>query len=355
MRIAGLARRLGQPGGAEESMRTLFEDLAPEHRTIMFGHTSGNLDQDRVVSQRVLAADLDLHGVLQVPTAYLEFYLRFRRQLERFCPSLIFAQHELGLLGARQDAPQILFLRDESLLPSSLSKRGIGRLVFNPVAQAVQRRLFGEVIHGSDLLVANSKHTAKKYNRQWGVNPKVVYPFVDVDEFKIETTGDKILHVTPTLNKGINVTLDVADQLPGEDFLVVGREPPAGIRDRIQESTNVEYRGYVDNMREVYRETKLVLMPSRWEEPFGRVPLESGISGIPTLCSGRGGLGEAVGTDDLIVESNAPVEYVRTIKSVLADYETYAKLVRQNALSKRASEQMEKLKTTVKRQLDMDL
>jgi glycosyltransferase involved in cell wall biosynthesis len=336
-------------------MRTLFEDLVTDHRAVMFGHAARDLGREEMVTRRVFAEGLDLPAIARVPAAYLEFLLRFRRDLERFRPSLVFAQHELALLGVRQDAPQVLFLRDEALLPSAPYDRGIGRTVVTPVARAAQRRLFAKVIYGSDLLVANSECTAGKYEREWGVSVEVVYPFVDVSDFKIETTGEKILHVTPTLNKGIDITLDVADRLPDEEFLVVGREPSADIGERIRNSPNVEYRGYVDNMQDVYRETKLVLMPSRWEEPFGRVPLESGISGIPVLCSGSGGLGEAVGDDDLIVRSNDPAAYVQATESVLADYETYADRVRRNAVAKSAPEQINELKNIVKRRLDVEL
>ena len=355
MRIAGLARRLGRPGGAEESLQTFLANLSTDHRTMVFGHASRDPHRDSISTKRILATDLNLPATVRVPMAYLEFYLRFKRQLERFQPSIVFAQHELALLGARYDAPQVLFLRDESLLPSAPYERGSRRAVVNPAAHAVQERLFTEVIHGSDLLVANSEHTAKKYAQHWGVNPKVVYPFVDVSSFEVETTGEKILHVTPTLNKGIDVTLDVAEQLSNETFLIVGQEPPTDVRTRIRDRSNVEYRGYVDDMRDVYRETKLVLMPSRWDEPFGRVPLESGISGIPVLCSGSGGLREAVGDDDLIVDSNNPAAYVQAIESVLSDYDTYAERVRRNALAKSAPKQITKLKDIVERCLAVEL
>ncbi|WP_128904877.1 glycosyltransferase family 4 protein [Halorubrum amylolyticum] len=355
MRIVGLARQLGRPGGAEESMRTLFENLAANHQTVVFGHANRKSNRGGTVTRQVFTTDADLPPIVRLPGMYLEFYLRFRHDLKKFRPALIFAQHELALLGTRQDAPQVLFLRDESLLYSDPSKDETRQTARKRAERAAKRRLYEKVIYGSDLLIANSEHTAKKYEQQWDIIPEVVYPFVDVSEFKVESTGNKILHVTPTMNKGIDVTLDVADRLPDKDFLVVGQEPPLSVRERIRNSPNVVYKGYVDDMRDVYRETKLLLMPSRWEEPFGRVPLESGISGIPVLCSGSGGLSEAVGDGDLIVSSNDPAAYVRAIESVLSDYEMYAKRVRRNALAKSAPNQIKKLKNIVKRRLDVEL
>jgi glycosyltransferase involved in cell wall biosynthesis len=55
-------------------------------------------------------------------------------------------------------------------------------------------------------------------------------------------------------------------------------------------------------MREAYEESKLVVVPSRVEESFGRVPAEAMVSGIPCIVSDRGGLPEVVGDTGEIVE-----------------------------------------------------
>ena len=39
----------------------------------------------------------------------------------------------------------------------------------------------------------------------------------------------------------------------------------------------------------------IVVVPSRWAEPFGLTALEAMASGAALLCSGRGGLAEVVG------------------------------------------------------------
>ena len=354
MKIAGLARRLGQPGGAEESMRTLFERLAGNHQAVMFGHAMSEPNWDGTEHRRVLASELNLPSIVQVPTAYLEFYVRFKRALERFRPSIIFAQHELALLGARQDTPQVLFLRDDSLLPSRAfeederAKRCANRLVLD-----VQERLFGSILHQSDVILANSHYTANQYRAHWNIDPDVIYPFIDVDQYRVDHTGDKILHVTPTVEKGIDVTLEVAKKMSDREFVVVGMDPRPSVRSRIDELPNVSFLGYVDDMTEVYRETGLVLMPSRWDEPFGRIPIEAGINGIPVLCSGKGGLEEAVGDERLVVESNTPDAYVTRVRAVENHYDEYALAVRANATQKTADTEIQKLVKTVEERLDV--
>jgi glycosyltransferase involved in cell wall biosynthesis len=47
--------------------------------------------------------------------------------------------------------------------------------------------------------------------------------------------------------------------------------------------------------KEFYAQSRLVLMPSLWEETFGRVPAEAMANGIPVLASRRGALPETLG------------------------------------------------------------
>ena len=47
-------------------------------------------------------------------------------------------------------------------------------------------------------------------------------------------------------------------------------------------------------MREVYKRTKILLMPSSYET-WGRVATEGAVSGTPTICTNTPGLTEALG------------------------------------------------------------
>jgi len=59
-------------------------------------------------------------------------------------------------------------------------------------------------------------------------------------------------------------------------------------------------------MRQVYRTTHTLLVPSQWEEAWGRVVTEAQYSGIPVLASNRGGLPEAVGPGGQVLPHDAP-------------------------------------------------
>jgi glycosyltransferase involved in cell wall biosynthesis len=53
---------------------------------------------------------------------------------------------------------------------------------------------------------------------------------------------------------------------------------------------------------DIYAKTKVLLVPSIWQETFGRVVLEAMWNGIPVVASHQGGLPEACGGAGLLVE-----------------------------------------------------
>lgn len=63
-----------------------------------------------------------------------------------------------------------------------------------------------------------------------------------------------------------------------------------GIEDR------VHLHGFVGrrNLYELMRECQVVLLPTRWPEPFGRVPLEAGLARRPVVSFKIGGLAESI-------------------------------------------------------------
>ena len=87
-------------------------------------------------------------------------------------------------------------------------------------------------------------------------------------------------------------------------------------------------------MRSVFARTRILLMPSVWEEPFGRLPVEAGAYGIPTLASVRGGLPESVGDGGALIDPLDDIaQWTRQITALdNADhYATLSAAARRNA------------------------
>lgn len=133
----------------------------------------------------------------------------------------------------------------------------------------------------------------------------VVHPPIDPDRYKT-TPGDHITLVNLWENKGPDVFYEMADAFPDQKFLGV----KGGYADKdqdIRDRPNVTIVPNRNDFRDILRKTKIVLMPSKYES-FGRVAIEAGASGIPTVASPTEGLREALGEDGYYASSLADWE-----------------------------------------------
>ena len=81
-----------------------------------------------------------------------------------------------------------------------------------------------------------------------------------------------------------------------------------------------------DDVREIYSQTRVLLVPSKWES-FGRVAVEAAYSGIPVIASPNPGSFEALHTAAIYARPSEPDEWVQAIRS-LQDPDTYSRASR---------------------------
>jgi glycosyltransferase involved in cell wall biosynthesis len=102
--------------------------------------------------------------------------------------------------------------------------------------------------------------------------------------------------------KGIENAIDVTSRFAERNtypvsMLVAGtghRKYVDELRRRAaQRGLTVDFRGWME-IDDFCASVDVALMPSTWLEPFGRVPVEVGMRGVPVLVSPLGGLPEAV-------------------------------------------------------------
>lgn len=65
----------------------------------------------------------------------------------------------------------------------------------------------------------------------------------------------------------------------------------------------------------------LFLVPSQWQEPFGRVAFEAMAAGVPTLASATGGLAELVPPEQLVRDFTEPRAWLHAIEELLEEPE----------------------------------
>jgi UDP-glucose:(glucosyl)LPS alpha-1,2-glucosyltransferase len=78
------------------------------------------------------------------------------------------------------------------------------------------------------------------------------------------------------------------------------------------------YRDHPDVLAAMAR-SAIVVMPSRWQEPFGLTALEAMASGAALLCSARGGLPEVGGDAAIYVDPDDPAGMAEAIVALAKD------------------------------------
>lgn len=191
-------------------------------------------------------------------------------------------------------------------------------------------------------LIASSTFLAGKIYRATGRRPQVIYPPA---ELYFDAAGDPdgtVTMINPHPVKGLDTLIEVARKLPGVNFLLqeswkLSDAALTALQMQLSTLPNVRFAHRVSDMRSVYRQTRLLIAPSRWEEGFGMVALEAQSCGIPVIASRRGGLPEAVGDGGLLVDDYLNADaWVKAIEHVLrggARYRDLAQRARQHAAS----------------------
>lgn len=213
-------------------------------------------------------------------------------------------------------------------------RKGVKRLYFVHDAEFDPIELRAIVDLGCTL-VASSHFLAAKALAATGQRAHVVHPPMNLF---FDTQGDPQGFVT-LINahkvKGLDTFLEVARRLPHVRFLLqeswkLKEDALADLHNRLADLPNVVFQTRVTDMRQVYRQTRLLLVPSIWEEGFGMVSVEAQSCGIPVIASARGGLPESVGNGGLLIRDyRNPDAWVGAVESVLGDPAHHAKLSKQ--------------------------
>jgi glycosyltransferase involved in cell wall biosynthesis len=116
------------------------------------------------------------------------------------------------------------------------------------------------------------------------VRTGVVRPIMHENKIAMDSPpdGDAITLVNANVNKGVHQFIELAKRMPSRKFLGVipyyGElwVPPA--------PSNVEWIPFDDDIRNILKRTRILLMPSLYES-FGRIAVEAMYNGIPVLYS----------------------------------------------------------------------
>lgn len=161
----------------------------------------------------------------------------------------------------------------------------------------------------------------------------VLNPPVNPDEYKT-TRGKSITLVNLWEDKGSEIFYEMARRFPNLPFL--GVKGGYGVQE-IEDLPNVTVMEHTKDMKKVYGETKVILMPSKYES-FGRVGVEALSSGIPTIAEPTPGLLESLGDAGVFADRNDPDAWEKSLRDLLKP----AKYGKQSKLALARSEELNK-------------
>lgn len=153
----------------------------------------------------------------------------------------------------------------------------------------------------------------------------VIHPIPDPSHYLVsrKTLGRTIAQVNIAPLKGGTILLECVKALGARfPFVVVQTEPGAEghdklIKEAIDAHPDCQYRTFGD-VRQIYSEARLVLVPSLVDETFCRVAFEAAMNGIPVVSS-RSGFLPLMLEDTGIYISDEPAEWISTIERLYED------------------------------------
>lgn len=183
--------------------------------------------------------------------------------------------------------------------------------------------------------IANSPFSASITTQLTHKEVGVVLPFVDLERYHVtERDRQYITFINPVPPKGIDVAIEIVRCLPQERFLFVrGKWTCYTDKDLedflkpISKLPNVEIWDHQQDMRQVYAVTDILLVPSQFEETFGRVIVEAQFNGIPVVAAHVGGISYTLGQGGILIEPKDKTQaYVEALQRLRTDQNFYAQL-----------------------------
>lgn len=301
-------------GGGDKSNRLLLEALAGrghQCRVVARVHTRfGEREHQqylRELEARAVTGVSADDGVVRFPlngvevhavTSHPNFRAYFAAQIAQYRPAVI--------ILSTDDPAQLLLeaaLRVNNARIVYLTRTTLA-LPFGPES-AFPSEEKTEALRATDGVVGVSRYVAD-YIRKWsGIQAEALPisllgpgPYPDLGRFD----NPFVTMVNPCAVKGISIFLELARRMPELRFAAVPLwGTTAEDRRALAQLPNVTILEPVDNIDELLRRTRVLLMPSLWAEARGRMPVEAMLRGVPVATSNVGGLPEAMmGVDYLL-------------------------------------------------------
>jgi glycosyltransferase involved in cell wall biosynthesis len=311
MRILVPMEYLGPLGGAERSTLEVSEELARRGHSFIVAYRTLDSFADRWVT---LGAEL-------VPVPFLRSELATRQHPVRMLVNSVRCARRLA-----SQKPDLIYCNwlSKLLVCVLLARRLKVPLVVSvrePVGSKIHQLVYGWLLRRASRVVFLSVHQRSAFERARMVPPgcPIIIGGIDLEQYRPATASEreearKALGVDPNRvvllylgrldpEKGIEVLFEALRRLadPSVELIVAGAPSPYrpdgeryAARLRSSAPPAARFVGRVDDVRPLLWAADVIVVPSTWDEPFGRVPVEAMACGVPVIAARSGGMPETL-------------------------------------------------------------
>lgn len=321
-------------GGAEISIQKLSEQLVKKGNEVNVIVTSNEDKIDIINNVKIIRIKINniydtieakgksglSKGIYKAIDLYNVFnYIKLKKIIEEINPDVIHTNNLYGIstviwkIAKRKNIKIVHSIRDYALLCPFVHLSCINKeckveklCSFYKKNRNKQCSQVDEAVYISNTV----EEIFKKYNYFNKSNTNVIYNSIDFDIDKVRELVNKKINKTKkttefvyigTLDyhKGIDLLLEAFSEINNENIIlnIAGKGPLENLVKKYDERyNNIFYKGFLkqDEIDNFLAEQDILIAPSKWIEPFGRVILDAYKNALPVISSNEGGFIETV-------------------------------------------------------------
>jgi glycosyltransferase involved in cell wall biosynthesis len=193
-------------------------------------------------------------------------------------------------------------------------------LIMHNWAQKMFLKKYEKIYEKRKIYLVHNSEWIKNLYDYMGFSSIIVYPPVNWRDYKVETSHEYVTLINLNENKGGDVLVKVAKNMPDVKFLGVIGAYGNQVVDRT--IPNITYVPSTSDISTIYAKTDILLVPSK-KESWGRVAVEAISSGIPVVANPTDGLKEALGSAGIFVDRENIDGWVTAIRKLKANRTYY--------------------------------
>jgi len=198
-----------------------------------------------------------------------------------------------------------------------------------PISPASQK-FIKHILNSSQAVLTQSDSSIKQFKKLGINNVHRYYHWIDLNRFSPSTKNRQftILFVGRMIpQKGAYLLAKITNKFPKINFQFIGQGQDF-LKIKNLKQKNIKLLGNIDysKLQHYYQKSHLLIIPSQYQEGWGRVAMESLACGTPVIASNLGGLNELLDSSVSLLIPPTTKNLTLAINKILNQPDLYQKL-----------------------------